>query len=70
MPYTFYGKDSFIIQILGYNRFENRVLALYIIDKNGRIEDRREKSYPESKDSDKRGCIIITACYGEISPEV
>ena len=67
----------YFLIVSGYNRFGKFARISYLIARNGRII-RKNINYNEEtisiackdKQEDKQGCIIITACYGEISQEV
>jgi hypothetical protein len=64
-------KSGYIVRINVSDSFARNVGYYYIIDKNGRIKERdSELEWWREKSNNKQGCIIITACYGEISQEV
>ena len=59
-----YGDNYFFVVIAGYDRSGNYACISYFIYQN-HIEKRKIHYL-----KDKRGCIIITACYDDCSPEV
>lgn len=60
--------NCYSIIIDGFDQSDNYAWIIYLIDKDGRIRERKIEHLEKIKD--KRGCIIITACYDDRSPEV